>query len=283
MMRNDEVVQRFLDGRTARNRNLAAEDGGLRSYWTTIAFRLPNGVVAYDSSSYSSTTNRHLSEVSYAMRGRLEMPPVAVPFRCLDILEREWRTKGFEVIDRSERWDNEAIGPYVDWWGSWALIVLDGRYVLCGGDRGKTAGGWGRTFHQLFAAVLPHPATTIHEALVALWPDGADPTTWQRQGDWFFEPTETKVRWKERATSPFYLGRTREQEKVIALTTLDLAGRSHFGTHLSVDQTMVFGDVDHNEHVRVRLGSKNWWRVHPSRALQSVSASWQVRGSAGYD
>lgn len=58
MLSNSNVINAFVMGRSAKNRNLYTDGKVLINYSTAIAQRLSNGNVVYNATKYSITTSK---------------------------------------------------------------------------------------------------------------------------------------------------------------------------------------------------------------------------------
>ena len=104
-VRNDELVEAFIDGEDAQANSAHADaDGTLYSYRTAVAIRRPDGTFAVTQAKYSQTTSCLVGKLTRALyrAGYREVPPLttihaAVPGRWGGF-GPAWHATGWEDV-----------------------------------------------------------------------------------------------------------------------------------------------------------------------------------------
>lgn len=193
MLSNEDAVIAFARQEKGNSKNIFHEDNQkLYSYGHhfVLAVRLNDGDYLINGDKYSVSTSAHTS-----LCIRYLKPNVIIPFSALDRVTRDYHL--IKVVDRSPdkyipRTRKDPItGELVEYeehrLGS-AVVRFEDKYYLSSIDSGaKGRGGY-------FLVELPGAAITVDEAFDMLFPENLDrDTSYIRQGEFFFVPTEMKT------------------------------------------------------------------------------------------
>lgn len=154
------------------------------------------------------------------------------------------------------------------WWQAHrpgcSLWRANARYYLCGMDEGS-----------YFLCLLSHEVRTVHQAFKSLMPKAvSEAGTFQRQGEWYFVPTDRRTADLPRPTHRMYLLDSSPLQPVGLQTS-----SGHTVTEARVNGQRVWcrGFVRHQgrQHARLTLG-QTWHEVFRNTSLGGWNAEGRV-------